>query len=226
MVTNISVSHYNYNIDLYVNGKMLVPVEKGKTKSTYIYESEEKEKLRIYVCQNDNGCCKLKKLFSYLDFGFEFGELYFWPTNIYCQYYAETRAGNDISLFVCVEKEKELSFIQNGRFIIQSSSDSKVKNEKHSTLIPRKRRFSFYFSSIFCQTVCNSLLMLSILLVIMLSFDVNSDMGFFDDFSTLEIIGFWILIGYQIIRLAIFIFVHTKILIKDDGTYYEKKEIS
>lgn len=223
MVTKISISHYCYNIDLYINGNILIPIEKEKYKSIYIYNSENREKLSLRVCQNDKNCKKLFNLFSYYDFGYEFGELYFWPANIYCQYFAQIRAGSDISLCVCVEKNKYSSFIQGGKFIIQSTSESNVKNEKHSTLIPRRKRLRFFLSSIICQFICNSLLLLSLLTIILLSFEVNSKVSFFEDFSQFDKIGFWLLIVYQVVRLMIYIFVHTKILIKDDGTYYSKE---
>ncbi len=223
MVTRISISHYFYNIDVYINGILQKPVEKEKSKSLYIYNSESREKIFLKICQNDKNCNKFSHISSYYDFGYEFGELYFWPSNIYCQYYAQLRAGSDIALCVCTEKNKYSPFIQGGKFIIQSTSESNVKNEKHSTLIPRKNRFKFFLSSILCQFVCNSLLLSSLLAVVLLSFDINSKINFFDNFSQFDKIGFWVLIVYHVIRFSIYIFIHTKILFKDDGTYYSKE---
>lgn len=222
MVTTINVSHYCYNIDLYVNGAKLLPVSQTKTKSVYEYETQEPGRLNLRVCQNDNGKSRLNNLFYYYSFGYEFGTLYFWPLNIYCQYSAEIKAGTKVDLCVSKNMEKPESFIQEGNYIIENVSEQKAKNEKRNCLIPRNKRISFYVRSLICQITSNSLLLIAAALL-MLGFSDGNGVGIlFEDFSVFESIFFVILLIYQAVRIGIYVFIHTKKLIKDDGTYYEK----
>lgn len=186
MVTTISVSHYCYNIDVYMNGVKLSPVSLTKTKSVYEYEAQELKRQKLYVCQNDNGKLRFKNLFYYYSFGYEFGMLYFWPINIYCQYLAEIKPGTKVVLCVSKNTEKPESFIQEGNYIIENVSEQKAKNEKRNCLIPRNKRISFYVRSLFCQITSNSLLLIAIALLMFGFSDGTGIAILFEDLSVLE----------------------------------------
>lgn len=224
MVTEISIKHYCYNIDLYIDGILQKEVfsDDKTTKYEIISDDDTKKAFQLTVCQNDNQSKKLKNLFYYYEFGYEMGQLYFWPMNIYCTYEAVIKSGDDVRLCVSKNFEKAYSFIQNGCYIIENVSVAKAKKEHRDTLIPRNKRISFFTKSVLSQIVCNSMLTMGILLILM---GFNDGVGFkyfSDGLDKFELICFILFFIYQFIRVIMYCAKHIKILLDDDGTYYQK----